>query len=102
MEMVMTGDHYSAERMNAVSSMRRPMKAKLWKELEELAARIAINGPLAELPHQKIMKEYKTGRMMRSRANRKIMNSVFASDEVREGATAFAEKRARRKANKSD
>ena len=96
MEMVMTGDHYSAERMyecglvNALTD-----EGKALEGAKELAARIAINGPLATAASKKIMKEYKTWPHDEIWARQQeIMNPVFASDDAREGATAFAEKRA--------
>ena len=96
MEMVMTGDHYSAERMyecglvNALTD-----EGKALDGAKELAARIAINGPLATAASKKIMKEYKTWPHDEIwQRQQEIMNPVFSSDDAREGATAFAEKRA--------
>jgi enoyl-CoA hydratase len=96
MEMVMTGDHYSAERMyecglvNALTD-----EGKALDGAKELAARIAINGPLATAASKKIMKEYKTWPHDEIWARQQeIMNPVFSSEDAREGATAFAEKRA--------
>ena len=87
MEMVMTGDHYSAERMyecglvNALTD-----EGKALEGAKELAARIAINGPLATAASKKIMKEYKTWPHDEIWARQQeIMNPVFASDDAREG-----------------
>ena len=62
---------------------------------KKLAARIAVNGPLATAATKKIMQEYKTWPHDEIWARQQdIMNPVFASEDAREGATAFAEKRA--------
>ena len=96
MEMVMTGDHYTAERMyecglvNALAD-----EGKALEGAKELAARIAINGTLATAASKKIMKEYKSWPHDEIWTRQQdIMNPVFASEDAREGATAFAEKRA--------
>ena len=96
MEMVMTGDHYTAERMyecglvNALTD-----EGKALEGAKELAGRIAINGPLATAASKKIMKEYKTWPHDEIwQRQQDIMNPVFSSSDAREGATAFAEKRA--------
>ena len=96
MEMVMTGDHYSAERMyecglvNALTD-----EGKALDVAKELAARIAVNGPLATAASKKIMKEYKTWPHDEIwQRQQEIMNPVFSSADAIEGATAFAEKRA--------
>ena len=62
---------------------------------KKLAARIAVNGPLATAATKKIMTEYKTWPHDEIwKRQQEIMNPVFSSEDAREGATAFAEKRA--------
>lgn len=96
MEMVMTGDHYTAERMYEVGLINALTdEGKALDGAKELAARIAINGPLATAASKKIMKEYKGWPHDEIWARQQeIMNPVFSSEDAREGATAFAEKRA--------
>ena len=96
MEMVMTGDHYTAVRMFEVGLVNALTdEGKALDGAKELAGRIAINGPLATAASKKIMKEYKSWPHDEIwDRQQKIMNPVFASADAREGATAFAEKRA--------
>jgi len=96
MEMVMTGDHYSAARMYECGLINAVVpEGKALEGAKELAGRIAINGPLATAASKKIMKEYKTWPHDEIWSRQQdIMNPVFSSEDAREGATAFAEKRA--------
>ena len=96
MEMVMTGDHYTAERMYEVDLIDSiTPEGKALDGAKELAARIAGNGPLATAASKKIMQEYKTWPHDEIwKRQQVIMDPVFASKDAREGATAFAEKRA--------
>ena len=96
MEMVMTGDHYTAQRMYECGLVNAlAPEGKALDGAKELAARIAVNGPLATAASKKIMKEYKTWPHDEIwQRQQEIMNPVFASEDAREGATAFAEKRA--------
>lgn len=96
MEMVMTGDHYSAERMYEVGLVNALAdEGKALDGAKELAARIAINGPLATAASKKIMQEYKSWPHDEIwDRQQEILGPVFSSSDAREGATAFAEKRA--------
>ena len=61
----------------------------------ELAGRIATNGPLAVAASKKIIQDYASWPHDQRWAEQgKIMGPVFTSEDAREGATAFAEKRA--------
>ena len=96
MEMALTGDHYTAQRMLEVGLINEVVPTgQALEGAKELAARIACNGPLATAATKKIMQEYKTWPhdeiWQRQQA---IMDPVFTSKDAREGATAFAEKRA--------
>ena len=96
MEMVLTGDHYSAERMYECGLINAVVaEGEALAEAKKLAGRIAINGPLATAASKKIMTEYKSWPHEEIwKRQQDIMNPVFQSDDAREGATAFAEKRA--------
>jgi enoyl-CoA hydratase len=96
MEMALTGDHYTAQRMLEVGLINEVVPTgQALEGAKKLAARIACNGPLATAATKKIMQEYKTWPhdeiWQRQQA---IMDPVFTSKDAREGATAFAEKRA--------
>lgn len=96
MELALTGDFISAQRaydiglINGIVEQGKAMEGAL-----ELAASIAANGPLAVATSKKIIKEYATwpheDRWTKQGA---LMADVFASEDAREGASAFAEKRA--------
>ncbi len=95
-EMALTGDPITARRgyeLGLVNRLSQP-GAALDVALE-LAATIAANGPLALAASKRILQE--SGDWSQSEAferQRPIWEPVFASEDAREGATAFAEKRA--------
>ncbi len=96
MEMVLTGDFFSAQRMYEIGyiNMIAPEGGAM-QAAQELAARIAANGPLAVAASKKIMTEYQSWpHDERWKRQGEIMGPVFASEDAKEGATAFAEKRA--------
>jgi enoyl-CoA hydratase len=95
MEMVLTGDHYGAQRMyelglvNRIAPPGRALEVAL-----ELADRIAANGPLAVEASKRVIVE--SGDWPAAEAfsrQREIVEHVFASKDATEGAAAFAEKR---------
>ena len=94
-ELALTGDPISAERgaeVGLVNRLTEPGEAVAGAR--ELAARIAANGPLALIASKRILEEapgWSPEEMWRRQAE--ISGPVFASDDAREGATAFAEKR---------
>ena len=96
MELVLTGDHYSAQRMYDCGLINEVVAdGNALDAAKKLAARIAANGPLATAASKKIMTEYKTwppDEIWQRQAE--ITQAVFTSEDAREGATAFAEKRA--------
>ena len=96
MEMALSGDHYSAARMYEVGLINDVVQeGQALEGAKKLAARIAVNGPLATAATKKIMTEYKTWPHDEIwKRQQEIMNPVFSSEDAREGATAFAEKRA--------
>jgi enoyl-CoA hydratase len=95
MELALTGEPVSAERgaeMGLVNRLTEPGEAVAGAR--ELAAQIAANGPLALAASKRILVEapaWPAGEEWRRQAE--ITGPVFGSEDAREGATAFAEKR---------
>jgi enoyl-CoA hydratase/carnithine racemase len=94
-ELALTGDPISAERgyelglVNRVSEQGAALDTAL-----ELAATIAANGPLALAGSKRILRESPDWSQREAFAQqRQIWEPIFASQDAREGATAFAEKR---------
>ncbi|MEA2411730.1 MAG: enoyl-CoA hydratase [Thermoleophilaceae bacterium] len=95
MELALTGDPISAERghefglVNRLAENGRALEAAL-----ELARKIAANGPLALAATKAVMQQrhsWSEGEFWDRQGE--ITGPVFASEDAREGATAFAEKR---------
>jgi enoyl-CoA hydratase len=94
MELALTGDFFSAQRAFDVGFVNRLTEGAAIDEALELASRIAANGPLALKATKKIINErldWTSDQMWKEQA--KIMGPVFTSEDSREGARAFAEKR---------
>src|SRR3954471_10618604 len=95
MELALTGEPVTAERgaeMGLVNRLTEPGEAVA--SARELAARIAANGPLALAASKRILVEapsWPAGEEWKRQAE--ISGPVFGSEDAREGATAFAEKR---------
>jgi enoyl-CoA hydratase len=95
-EMVLTGDPIravTAERYGLVNILTEPGRAREHATL--LAKRIAANAPLAVAASTEILRE--SGSWPAEQAftlQAAATEHVFASDDAREGAAAFAEKRA--------
>ncbi|MEA2470198.1 MAG: enoyl-CoA hydratase [Thermoleophilaceae bacterium] len=95
MELALTGDPFSAERghefglVNRLADDGQALDAAL-----ELARKIAANGPLALAATKAVMQQRHawTEEEFWDRQG-EITGPVFASEDAREGATAFAEKR---------
>jgi enoyl-CoA hydratase len=91
MELALTGDPISAERafaLGLVSRLAEPGEAL--GAARELAATIAANGPLAIDATKRILTADEGDAWERQA---EIADPVFASEDAREGARAFAEKR---------
>jgi enoyl-CoA hydratase len=92
MELALTGDPIGAERahdVGIVSRLAEPVEAVA--AARELAAAIAANGPLAIDATKRILVADEAGAWERQA---EIADPVFVSEDAREGARAFAEKRA--------
>jgi enoyl-CoA hydratase len=95
MEMALTGDPIDAERAHAlglVNILTEPGEALA--AAVELAGRIAANGPLALAATKRILVESADWTEVEFWTRQgEISGPVFGSEDAREGATAFAEKR---------
>ena len=95
MELALTGDPIDAERahdLGLVNRLAEPGQAL--NTALELAAAIAQNGPLALAASKRILQEsvdWPEGEFFQRQYE--IAGPVMASEDAREGATAFAEKR---------
>lgn len=97
MELALTGDFFSAAdalRYGLVNSLTPPGEALAGARA--LAARITANGPLAVAATKEIITRAADWTLEGWDAQQPILAPVFASADAREGARAFAEKRAPR------
>jgi enoyl-CoA hydratase len=95
MELALTGENLPAERAHALGLVN--VLAEPGKALDEaiaLAKRITANGPLAVAATKRIIVESRGWSPETMFAEQmKILMPVFSSNDAREGAVAFAEKR---------
>ena len=96
MELALTGDPLPAEdahRLGLVNSLTDPGAAL--DGARALAARIAVNGPLAVAVTKQVIIQQQDWDMADAWARQgPMIGPVFSSEDAREGARAFAEKRA--------
>lgn len=94
MELALTGDFIDAERAYQLGLINRITDGPALEGAKELAARIVENGPLAVRVSKQVLKESR-GWPMDERYTRQaqLIAPVFVSEDAREGAAAFAEKR---------
>ena len=96
MELALTGDPLPAAdayRLGLVNSLTEPGGAL--EGARKLAARIAVNGPLAVAATKQIITQQSDWDMADAWGKQAaIAGPVFVSEDAREGARAFAEKRA--------
>jgi enoyl-CoA hydratase len=95
MELALTGDPIDAERAHALGLVNRLTEpGKALEAALELAETIAANGPLALAATKQVMVESADWSDAEFFARqRPIIDPVFNSEDAREGATAFAERR---------
>ncbi|MYM20599.1 crotonase/enoyl-CoA hydratase family protein [Brevibacterium sp. 5221] len=98
MEMALTGDMFDAQYVRAAGLVNRVVPAGSALEAAlELAAGIAANGPLAVRVTKRVIVEQAGWPADEAYARQQeIVGPVFESADAKEGATAFAEKRAPR------
>ena len=96
MEIALTGEHYPASRLHAAGLVNRLVPAgQALDGARELAGRVALGGPLALVATKRVIVEsadWPTGEAFQRQGE--IIAPVFTSADAREGAMAFAEKRA--------
>ncbi len=95
MELALTGDPMPAERFHEYGVVNRLSEPGAAVEVAlELAGRLAKNGPLALMASKQILQEqfdWKSSEMWDKQGA--ISGPVFASEDAKEGASAFKEKR---------
>ena len=95
MELALTGDPITAERAHAIGIVNRLAEpGGAVAAARELAAAIVANGPLAIAGSKKILSaavDWTEAEAWERQGE--ISGPIFASEDAREGATAFAEKR---------
>jgi enoyl-CoA hydratase len=96
MELALTGDPIAAERGYELGLVNRlAEEGGAVQEALTLAEQIAANAPLALIASKRILEEqWEWSRLEMWDAQAEISEPVFSSEDAREGATAFAEKRA--------
>ena len=95
MELALTGDFIDASRAYELGLINKVVDGAALDGALELAAKIVANGPLAVKVSKAIVKGSR-GWPMEERYDRQaaLIGPVFVSADAREGAAAFAEKRA--------
>lgn len=95
MELALTGDFIDAARAYELGLINRITDGEALVAAKELAASIVANGPLAVRVSKQVIKQSR-GWPMDERYTRQtqLIAPVFISEDAREGAAAFAEKRA--------
>lgn len=95
-EFVLTGDIYDVSRLAQAGLVNRVVPAgQALEKAMEIARTIAANGPMAVAASRQVLnesREWPEAEMFERQYV--VTNPVFASDDAKEGATAFAEKRA--------
>jgi enoyl-CoA hydratase/carnithine racemase len=94
LEMTLTGDPVDARRayelglVNAVVPPEKVLEAAV-----EVAERIAANGPLAVAAVKELVRLNVTDSVRAAERTRELRKTVFGSEDAKEGAAAFVEKR---------
>lgn len=94
MELALTGDFISAERAYQIGFVNRLTTGAALDAAMDLARAVAANGPLALKATKRIINErpdWSSDEMWKKQGE--IAGAVFTSNDAREGAAAFAEKR---------
>jgi enoyl-CoA hydratase len=96
MEIALTGDHFTAERMQQAGLVNRVVGAgEALTGARELAARLVQNAPLALAASKRVIVESADWDSSEAFARQgEVIFPVFGSADAMEGAAAFAEKRA--------
>jgi enoyl-CoA hydratase len=96
MEIALSGEHFPAARLHQAGLVNQLVPAgQALSAAKELAARLALGGPLALIATKRVIVESADWPAAESfRRQGEIITPVFTSADAREGALAFAEKRA--------
>jgi enoyl-CoA hydratase len=95
MELILTGDTFTADHAASLGLVNRVVDDGMaLVEAVVLARRLAANAPLALAASKRVVTESADWPLTESFERQLVITDpVFASDDAREGATAFAEKR---------
>lgn len=94
MELALTGDFIDAQRAYEMGFVNRVTDGAAIDGALELAAKVAANGPLALIATKRIINERPDWSSEEMWAKQmELSGHVFASNDAKEGARAFAEKR---------
>lgn len=94
LEITLTGDSFDAERAYALGLVNAVVPpGEVLDRALELAERIAANGPLAVAAVKELVRLAITDAARAEERLVELREAVFASEDAREGATAFVEKR---------
>jgi enoyl-CoA hydratase len=96
MEIALSGEHFPAARLHQAGLVNLLVPAgQALSAAKELAARLALGGPLALIATKRVITESADWPATEAfRRQGDIITPVFTSADAREGALAFAEKRA--------
>ncbi|WP_425825299.1 enoyl-CoA hydratase-related protein [Streptomyces fractus] len=95
LELVLTGDPVDAVRAREIGLVNSVVPAdEVLSAALELAGRIAANAPLGLAAAKELTRAALTDPDRAAARRRELQHSVFASEDAKEGATAFMEKRA--------
>ena len=94
MELALTGDFIDAKRAYDLGLINRVVEGPALEGAKELARRVAENGPLALAASKRVVRESWnwTDEEMWDKQG-EVLGNLFMTNDAREGATAFAEKR---------
>jgi enoyl-CoA hydratase len=95
MEIALTGEHFTASRLQQAGLVNRLVPAgQALEAAKELAGRVALGGPLALAATKRVIIESADWPSAEAfQRQGEIITPVFMSADAREGALAFAEKR---------
>lgn len=94
MELALTGDFVSADRAHEMGLINRVTDGPALEGALELAAAITANGPLAVARSKQVIvesREWSEAEMWKKQSE--TLGNLFMTEDAREGAAAFAEKR---------
>jgi enoyl-CoA hydratase len=95
MDMILTGRLITAEEAERAGLISRVVTADVWREAAvEVAVKIAGRPPIAQrLAKESVEQSFETGLRAGLTSERRAFAVAFASDDAREGLSAFVEKR---------